>query len=202
MPTPPDSMGRSVSRVEGADKVTGRARYTADVVVPGLAYAVLVQAEIPHGRVIEESLRSSADEVARSPGVLHVLTPLNCPALETLPHDLTFDLPLERRPPLSDLTVQYVGQHLAMVVADTLENATEAASTFAVDYEVLPAQMTAHAVLAQPTAPDEKDGQIRHGTYRPDHFVKLEEEKLQDQRGTPPTPASRSTASMRTTPRP
>lgn len=188
MPTPPESMGRSVSRVEGADKVTGRARYTADVVVPGLAYAVLVQAEIPHGRVIEESLRSSADQVTRSPGVLHVLTPLNCPALETLPHDLTFDLPLERRPPLSDLTVQYVGQHLAMIVADTLENATEAASRFAVDYEVLPAQMTAHAVLAQPTAPDEKDGQIRHGTYRPDHFVKLEEEKLQDQRGTPPDP--------------
>ena len=188
MPTPPESMGQPVNRVEGVDKVTGRARYTADVVVPGLVYAVLAQAEIPHGRVVEDSLRSFADRAAQSPGVLHVLTPLNCPALKTLPRELTFDLPLERRPPLSDLTIQHVGQHLAMVVADTLENATEAASTFAVDYEILPAQITAQEVLAQPSAPDEKDGQIRRGIYRPDHFVKLEEEKLQDQRGRPPRP--------------
>ena len=179
-------MGEPVSRVEGVDKVTGRARYTADVVIPGLVYAVLEQTQIPHGHVIEESLRHTADRVSRAPGVLHVLTPLNCPALQQLPLELTFDLPLERRPPLSDLTVQYVGQHLAVVVADSLENATEAASQFAVDYEELPAQMTARAVLEQPTAPDQKGGQIRHGSYLPDHFVKLEEEKLQDRRGETP----------------
>ncbi|QZH68453.1 xanthine dehydrogenase family protein molybdopterin-binding subunit [Mycolicibacterium farcinogenes] len=180
------TMGEPVSRVEGVDKVTGRARYTADTVVPGLVYAVLAQTRIPHGRVIEESLRHAADRVSRAPGVLHVLTPLNCPVLHQLPRELTFDLPLERRPPLSDLTVQYVGQHLAVVVADSLENATEAASQFDVEYEVLPAQMTARAVLEQPTAPDEKGGQIRHGSYLPDHFVKLEDEKLQDRRGETP----------------
>ena len=43
MPTASESVGRPVSRVEGFDKVTGRARYTADVDVPGLAHAVLVQ---------------------------------------------------------------------------------------------------------------------------------------------------------------
>ncbi|MEW2482827.1 xanthine dehydrogenase family protein molybdopterin-binding subunit [Mycobacterium sp. NPDC049093] len=175
-----------MSRVEGVDKVTGQAHYTADVVIPGLVYAVLAQTQIPHGHVIEESLRHTADRVGREPGVLQVLTPLNCPALQQLPRELTFDLPLERRPPLSDLTVQYVGQHLAVVVADSLENATEAASQFVVDYEELPAQMTARAVLEQPTAPDEKGGQIRHGSYLPDHFVKLEEEKLQDRRGETP----------------
>ena len=110
-------MGEPVSRVEGVDKVTGRARYTADVVIPGLLHAVLVQTQIPHGHVIEQSLRHTADRVSRAPGVLHVLTPMNCPALQQLPRELTFDLPLERRPPLSDLTVQYVGQHLAVVVA-------------------------------------------------------------------------------------
>lgn len=190
MPTASESVGRPVSRVEGVDKVTGRAHYTADFAVPGLVHAVLVQSEIPHGRVTEDSLRAGADLVGRAPGVLHVLTPLNCPALKVLPDELTYDLPLERRPPLSDLTVQYVGQHMAVVVADSLENATGAASLFELAYQAAPAQLNAAAVLAEPAAPDEKGGQIRHGSYRPDHFVKLEEEKLQDQRGVAPLPES------------
>lgn len=199
MTTAPEAMGRPISRVEGFDKVTGKAQYTADVVLPELAHAVLVQTEIPHGHVTEESLRTAADVVGDAPGVLHVLTPLNCPHLRALPRDLTFDLPLERRPPLSDLTVQHVGQHLAMVVADTLENAVAAASLFTVTYETAPAQLNAHAVVEQPTAPDEKDGQIRHGSYLPDHFVKLDEEKLQDHRGQPHPQAPTPSASTRTT---
>lgn len=190
MPAARTSVGRAVSRVEGMDKVTGRAGYTADVMIPGLATAVLVQATIPRGRVTEDSVRASAGRAEQAPGVLHVLTPLNCPALDALPVDLTFDFPMERRPPLSDLTVQHVGQHIALVVADTLENATHAASLFLLDYEAAPAQMSAGAVLAEPSAPDLKDGQIRYGSYLPDHFVKLEEEKLQDRRGSPPDPTN------------
>ncbi len=68
MPTASESVGgRPVSRVEGVDKVTGRAHYTADVAVPGLVHAVLVQSEIPHGHVTEDSLRSGADRVGRRP---------------------------------------------------------------------------------------------------------------------------------------
>jgi xanthine dehydrogenase YagR molybdenum-binding subunit len=181
-----EQMGRPISRVEGVEKVTGRAKYTADVDLPGLVYAVLVQSEIPHGRVTEASLRSSAARAGEAPGVVYVLTPLNCPALHVLPPELTYDLPLERRPPLSDLTVQHVGQHMAMVVADSLENATHAASLFRLEYHRSNAVMSATDVIDHDAAPDEKEGQIRHGSYRPDHFVKLEEEKLQDRRGEPP----------------
>ncbi|GAY19431.1 xanthine dehydrogenase family protein molybdopterin-binding subunit [Mycobacterium sp. shizuoka-1] len=176
-------VGRPVARVEGRDKVTGRARYTADTVVDGLTYAALVQSEEAHGVVTAESLRRSSARAAAAPGVLYVLTPLNCPALQPLPVDLTFDLPLERRPPLSDLTVQHVGQHMAVVVAQTPEDATYAASLFDLDYEVQPAATDIDAVLGAAPPPDEKDGQIRHGSYLPDHFVKLDEEKLQDHRG-------------------
>ena len=104
------------------------------------------------------------------------------PKLQVLPRDLTFDLPLQRRPPLSDLTVQHVGQHLALVVAETPEQASFAASLFELDY-VGPADLNAHDLIAGTPAPDEKEGQIRHGSYFPDHFVKLEEDKLQDRRG-------------------
>jgi xanthine dehydrogenase YagR molybdenum-binding subunit len=195
--TQSNQVGRSIDRVEGRDKVTGRARYTADVPMVDLTYAVLVQSEVPRGIVTAASLEFSTGRALAAPGVLHVLTPLNCPPLHVLPRELTYDLPLERRPPLSDLTVQHVGQHMAVVVADTWENATYAASLFELEYEVQIPQLSARDVLAGPTAPDEKDGQIRHGSYLPDHFVKLDEEKLQDQRGTDsatPLPDSRISA--------
>lgn len=98
MTAAPVQAGRSISRVEGTDKVTGHARYTADVPVDGVAYAVLVQSEIPHGTVTASSLSTSTDRAVGVPGVLHVLAPLNCPPLQVLPHELTYDLPLERRP--------------------------------------------------------------------------------------------------------
>jgi xanthine dehydrogenase YagR molybdenum-binding subunit len=176
-------IGNPIDRVEGKDKVTGRAKYSSDHAIPNLTYAVLVQAEIPHGLVTSESLERRTAEAAAAPGVLHVLTPLNCPPLQVLPRDLTFDLPLERRPPLSDLSVQHTGQHLAVVIADSPENATFAASLIDLEYQRLPPLLHFEDVLASEAAPDEKGGQIRHGSYLPDHFVKLEEEKLQDSRG-------------------
>jgi xanthine dehydrogenase YagR molybdenum-binding subunit len=195
----PKQVGSAVSRVEGREKVTGAARYTADTAVGSVTYAALVQSEIAHGVVTAESLRESAQRAAAASGVLYVLTPLNCPVLHVLPRDLTDDLPLERRPPLSDLTVQHVGQHMALVVADSLENANYAASLFELRYETRPAVLDAADVLGQTPAPDEKDGQIRHGSYLPDHFVKLVEEKLQDRRGDSVEPDLPSRVSSRYT---
>lgn len=192
-------IGKPVDRVEGIEKVTGRAVYTADVDLPNLSYAALVQSEIPHGRVTEASLVASADRAAAAPGVLAVLTPLKCPPLQAPPQAMSYDLPLERRPPLSDLTVQHVGQHMALVVADTMENATFAAALFELAYETAAPQLSIGEVLGQPVPSDEKDGQIRHGAYQPDHFVKLEDEKLQDRRGDGEAPAGTFSVSERYT---
>jgi CO/xanthine dehydrogenase Mo-binding subunit len=131
------AIGKAVDRVEGRDKVTGSARYAADFTFADLAYAVLVQSDVAHGRIDEPSLRASTAAAESAPGVLRVITPLNLPQLNVLPRDLTYDLPLERRPPLSDLAVHHVGQHVAVFVADTLENATYAASLFKLEYHVL-----------------------------------------------------------------
>lgn len=195
----PARVGRAVDRVEGRDKVTGAARYAADTVVDGVTYGVLVQSVIAHGRITAESMAAAANRAGAAPGVLYVLTPLNCPPLQLLPEDLTWDLPFERRPPLSDLTVQYSGQHLALVVADSSENATAAAALMEFDYVPERAQLTVDDVLSQPVPADEKNGQIRYGTYRPDHFVKLDEEKLQDRRGPADEPAGTKVAARFTT---
>ena len=194
------AVGRPVDRIEGRDKVTGAARYAADTVIDGVVHAVLVQSTIAKGRVTAESMAAAAATAAAAPGVLHVLTPLNCPPLHVLPVDMTWDLPLERRPPLSDLTVQHVGQHLAVVIADTPERAADAAALMSFDYLAEPAQLGAADVLGRPVPADEKDGQIRYGTYRPDHFVKLDEEKLQDSRGAADEPDGIRIAARFTTP--
>ena len=197
--TMPTSVGRPVNRVEGVEKVTGRARYTADTPVGDVRYAALVQAEITHGRVTPESIAAAAARAAACAGVDYVLTPLNCPPLQVLPKDLTWDLPLERRPPLSDLTVQYAGQHMALVVADSPENAAQAASMMTFEYVELAPQLRAADVLSSPAIDDESDDLIRHGVYRPDHFVKLADELLQDRRGAADAPSGTTVdASFRT----
>ena len=81
MTTVADGARRSVNRVEGREKVTGAARYAADTVIADVAHAIIVQSEIPHGRVTPESLELSAASASSAPGVLTVLTPLNCPPL-------------------------------------------------------------------------------------------------------------------------
>ncbi len=194
------AIGRPVDRVEGRQKVTGAAGYAADTVIDGMVHAALVQSTIAKGRVTAESMAAAAAAAEQAPGVLFVLTPLNCPPLHVLPVDMTWDLPLERRPPLSDLTVQHVGQHLALVVAGSLEEATHAASLMTFDYDTAPAQLTAADVLGAPAPADEKGGQIRYGSYQPDHFVKLDEEKLQDSRGPAEEPDGIRVASRFRTP--
>lgn len=165
--TAEEQVGRRLNRVEGRQKVTGSACYTADFAVRDATYGALVQSAVATGSVTGQSLRRSANRALAAPGVLHVLSPLNCPPLSPPPVDMSYDLPLERRPPLSDLSVQYQGQHLALVVADSPENAAHAVTLFDLCYR-----------QDRPAG----DG-VRHGSYRPDHFVKLDEEKLQDHRG-------------------
>ncbi|AKS35136.1 xanthine dehydrogenase family protein molybdopterin-binding subunit [Mycolicibacterium goodii] len=167
---PTDAVGRSMPRVEGHDKATGAAVYTADVEVPGMVHAALVQSTIARGRVTAESVRREASSAAAAPGVLHVLTPLNCPPLQPLPDELTGPMPFERRTPLADLEIHHAGQHMALVVADTPQNAIAAAERMRLDYETAPA----HLEMAEVPAAD------RH---RPDHWIRLVEEKLQDRRG-------------------
>lgn len=181
-------VGTPVSRVEGYDKVTGAACYTADTDIPDAVHAVLVGAEVARGEITTESMAESATRAGAAPGALHVLTPLNCPSLNPPPTNFSDDWPLERRPPLSDLMVHYVGQHVAVVVADTFENATYAASLFDLSYRrhepVLRAEDVAEVDAGDQLTP------VRVGSYLPDHWVEVIDDKLQDRRGDRDEPAT------------
>ena len=183
MPFSKKAVGQSIDRIDGREKVLGRALFAADHRIPDLAYAVVVQSEIPHGSVNTSGLEAVIKGASHAPGVLYILSSENCSAVKELPSELTDDFPFERRPPLSDNSVQHVGQYVAVAVAESLENATHAASLLHFDYEPEPAILSAVQVTDASGTASLGEGRVRQGSYLPDHFVKLTQEKLQDTRG-------------------
>lgn len=133
------SIGAPLDRVDGRAKVTGRALYVGDVVHPELAHAVVVQSTVAKGRV--ERIETRAAE--KAPGVLAVITHLNAPKLSPSPIAIGNEMrggpggsAGQSHLPLQDDVVYHSGQHVALVVARTLEEAQRAASLVAVSYTV------------------------------------------------------------------
>ncbi len=122
--------GQPLTRRDGVLKVTGRATYAADNHPEGVLYAVAAGSRIARGRVVSLDVAAAKTH----PGVVEVLTPENRPPL--------FHDPDEKMPPfgmrvevLQDDTVRYVNQPIALVVAETLEAATEGAVLLDPQYE-------------------------------------------------------------------
>ncbi|MEV2238011.1 xanthine dehydrogenase family protein molybdopterin-binding subunit [Micromonospora sp. NPDC049891] len=120
------SVGRPHPRLEGADKVTGVARYAVEYPVPGVAYAQVVQSTVVRGEItaVDTEAASAVD------GVLTVLHHGNAPRLAA-----GVDAELYR---LQEPTVHYRGQIVAVVVAESSEAAREAARLVRLDYDEQP----------------------------------------------------------------
>ncbi|HXF17513.1 MAG TPA: xanthine dehydrogenase family protein molybdopterin-binding subunit [Burkholderiales bacterium] len=168
-------IGRPIDRVDGPYKVTGRARYAAEFFPPDVAYGVLVLSTVPSGQV-----RIDTGTVRSMPGVLGVLT-----------HDNVASLPQKGRsaygPPagrtmslLQDDEVHYNGEPVAVVVAETFEQATEAAAKLDVTYVTRAAQLSFDAAksvahkpekLARGTEPDLNWGDVDAGLRAADVVI-------------------------------
>ncbi|WP_369244735.1 xanthine dehydrogenase family protein molybdopterin-binding subunit [Streptomyces sp. R41] len=127
------AVGTAHTRVEGLAKVTGAARYAGEVPHPELAHGWLVLSTVARGRV-----RSVQDApVLGMPGVLTVLHHGNAPRLEP-----NYTNPLGQPDPALQLfqhdRIPYVGWPVALVVAETPEQAREAAEALVVEYDEEP----------------------------------------------------------------
>jgi xanthine dehydrogenase YagR molybdenum-binding subunit len=135
------AIGRPVPRVDGIAKVTGTARYTAEIPLPGLVHAVLVGATVHSGRVLDVELPADAAD-----GVLRVLTHRDLDKIvgqpRLLPSLVGAPAPGESFFPMQDDVVHYAGQPVAVVIADSHERAQYAASRLQVRYEQSPATTT------------------------------------------------------------
>jgi xanthine dehydrogenase YagR molybdenum-binding subunit len=119
-------IGKSIPRWDAVAKVTGRARYTADVQLPGMLYAKFVNANVPHAKVV--SVDTTAAE--SHPGVKGVFVIQRVVGGAVL-RDPSLDV--AKYP-----TVRYAGQPIAAVAATTPQAAEEAAAKVVVKYEALP----------------------------------------------------------------
>jgi xanthine dehydrogenase YagR molybdenum-binding subunit len=130
------SIGQPLTRRDGLLKVTGRARYAADNHPPGMLHAVIAVSSIARGRVTFLDVAAAKAH----PGVVEVMTPANRPPLaqdpdaKTQPFMFRLDL-------LQNDSVRYAGQSIALVIAETLEAATEGAALLAPRYEAEPVRV-------------------------------------------------------------
>jgi xanthine dehydrogenase YagR molybdenum-binding subunit len=139
-------------RYDGIAKVTGKAKYAGEFTEPfakdELVYARIAQSSIPCGTLV--SIDRSAAE--RAPGVVAVLTPFNMPKLNTAKPE-----PPARRnlSVLGDTEVHYNGQPIALIVAETLEQARFAETLLKIKYSTKPAKLELPAEYAKQNRLDE-----------------------------------------------
>ena len=128
-----NAVGQPISRIDGRLKVTGGARYTADIPVEAIVHGAIVYSTIANGRTV--SIDTAAAENA--PGVLDVLTHKNMPRMtqqswsHLRPQGQTYL-------PLQDDRIHYAGQPLALVIAATLDQANYAGTLIKVAYDARP----------------------------------------------------------------
>ncbi len=150
--TPLRLVGRALPRHDARDKVAAATAYAADWAMPGMLHAAVLRSPYPSARIVK--LETAA--AARMPGVAVVLTAKDVPrnTLSTdVPGQTTSVGPLRATlHVLAHERVRHQGEPVALVAAETLEQARAAAEAIEVEYEALPGVFSPEAALA-PGAP-------------------------------------------------
>ncbi|MCY1138554.1 molybdopterin-dependent oxidoreductase [Actinoplanes sp. Pm04-4] len=144
-PAPGAAVGSSLGAPAGPDIVTGQARYTFDLDVPGVLHLKVLRSPHPHARIL--AVRTEA--ALAVPGVELVLTHADAPAkrFSTARHEHATEDPADTR--VLDDVVRFAGQRVAAVVATSEAAAEEGCRALAVEYEVLPAVLSPGDAMAE-----------------------------------------------------
>ena len=134
-------IGRSVPRLEAREKVTGRAEYTHLMRLPGMLHGKIFRSTVAHGRI--KSIDTSAAK--QIPGVFRVITADD--VIKVIPNPY-YGPAFHDQPILAIDKVRFVGEPVAMVVAETIAAAKDAAELLDVDWEPLPAVARAPDAVA------------------------------------------------------
>src|SRR5262245_259610 len=147
VPTAARFVGQSVARKEDARLLTGHGEYVDDVSMPRMLHAAFVRSELARATITS----IDTTEAKAAPGVVAVYTAadFNGMYLDAGPAMLGEMMPVP--PPLAVTDVRYVGDTIALVVAETRYEAEDAAELIEVDLEPLP------AVVDYATASDQTD---------------------------------------------
>ena len=143
-------VGQAVRRREDPRLLTGQGSYVDDVVVPGMLHAAFVRSDLAHGRIT----RLDVDAARALPGVRAVFTAadLNATVSSMQPTMFQADpppMPCAPLRPLAETDVRFVGDPIALVVAESRYVAEDACELVEVDYEPLPAVIDAETAADQ-----------------------------------------------------
>ncbi len=139
-------VGAPISRIDGIAKVTGKAAYSTDYPVKNLAYAVLFKSTIAAGKI---RTIDTAD-AQKAPGVLAVITHTNVPKLNV-------NGGIRGGALLQSSEIEFFGQHIGIVVAETFEQARHASHLIKVDYEKTKASVDFEKLAKEAVLPKDKD---------------------------------------------
>ncbi|MFQ5850986.1 MAG: xanthine dehydrogenase family protein molybdopterin-binding subunit [Candidatus Binatia bacterium] len=129
-------VGQNVPRVDGIDKVTGKAKFTGDLVIPGMLHGKILRSPYPHARIVSiDATRAEALD-----GVVVVLTAADVSNIDPY---------YSGRPVIAIQKVRYVGEPVGAVAAVDQEIAEEALSLITVNYEELPSAVGLEAALRE-----------------------------------------------------
>lgn len=142
------------------ERLTGAARYTDDIQFEGMLYGRAFRSPLPHAKVIYVDV----SEAEQMPGVVRVLTAKDVPGVNR------YGLLISDQPIFCDQIVRYVGDCLALVIAETPEAAEEALGKIKVELEPLPVIASPHEAMADgaPVLHDREVGPniLKHITIR------------------------------------
>nr|WP_221381336.1 molybdopterin cofactor-binding domain-containing protein [Actinoplanes polyasparticus] len=144
-PAPGAAVGADLGAPAGPDVVTGHARYTFDLDVPGVLHLKVLRSPHPHARIL--AVRTEA--ALAVPGVVLVLTHADAPAklFSTARHEHPTEDPADTR--VLDDVVRFAGQRVAAVVATSEAAAEQGCRALAVEYEVRPAVLSPAEAMAE-----------------------------------------------------
>jgi xanthine dehydrogenase YagR molybdenum-binding subunit len=137
-------IGEPLDRLDGPLKVTGGARYSAEWPIEHIAHGVIVQSTVAKGTIVS----MDTAEAERLPGVLRVLTPFNAPRLP-LGGNAGLQANGRALSLLQNSAVRYNGEPIGLVLAETFEDATFAASRIQVSYRSEPPALDMERELAR-----------------------------------------------------
>ena len=141
-------IGQPLGRIEGPAKVTGEAKYTADVLLPGMIWGKVLRSPLPHAKIVS----IDTQEAEQMPGILAVLTAKDLPDLLT--GRLVYDMPV-----LAIDRVRFIGEKVAVVAAEDPDMAEDALASIDVGYEEMPAVFDAHEAM-------KSEAPLLHPDYR------------------------------------
>ena len=132
-------VGKPVIRKDAIEKVTGQAKFGADIDFPGQLYGAVCRSPYPHARIIS----INTEKAKKLPGVRVIVTGKDCPLL--------YGQFIEDQPVIAFDKVRYQGEPVALVAAEDLQTAQEAVRLIEVEYEPLPVVNSIEEALSNKT---------------------------------------------------